>query len=144
MGKDDASSPTISMEAIMLTAVIDAIEERHVITVDTTNAFVQTDISTDKQGDRIVMVIKGPLVDMLIQIELETYQSQYVVEKGRKCPTCKLRKQSMVCYNPDYYIIKKFERTLKSMGSRSTRMIHVLPIKLLMANNLPLHGMSMI
>ena len=31
MGKEDASSPTVSLEAILLTAVIDAIEERHVI-----------------------------------------------------------------------------------------------------------------
>ena len=60
MGKDDASSPTVSMEAIMLTAMKDALEERHVITVDIPNAFVQTNVSTDKQGDHIVLVIKGP------------------------------------------------------------------------------------
>ena len=41
-------------------------------------------VSTDNQGDRIIAVMKRPLVDMLIQIELETYQSHYVIEKGKK------------------------------------------------------------
>ena len=94
MGKDDVSSLTISMEAIMLTAVIDTMEERHVITVDIPNAFVQTNVFTDNQGDRIVMVIKGPLVDMLIQIEPETYQSQYVIEKGKKVLYLHVKKAS--------------------------------------------------
>ena len=32
--------------------------------VDIPNAFVQTDVTMDNQGDQIVMVIKGPLVDI--------------------------------------------------------------------------------
>ncbi len=73
MGKDDTSSRTVSHEAILLTAVIEALEGRNVITVDIPNVFVQTDVGNDKDGDKIIMVIKGPLVDMLIQIEPHTY-----------------------------------------------------------------------
>ena len=82
MGKDDALSPTLSMEAIMLTAVIDAIEEKHVITVDIPNAFVQTDVSTDNHGYWIIVVIKGPLVDMLMQREPETPMCHWEGKEG--------------------------------------------------------------
>ena len=41
MDKEDSSSPTVLTEAILLTAVVDAIEERDVATVDIPNAFIQ-------------------------------------------------------------------------------------------------------
>jgi hypothetical protein len=40
--KEDASSPTVSNEAVMLMCVIDADENRDVAIVDIPNAFVQT------------------------------------------------------------------------------------------------------
>ena len=41
MLKDDAASPTASLESIMITGVIDAHEERDVMTADVPNAFIQ-------------------------------------------------------------------------------------------------------
>ncbi len=38
--KEDASSPTVSSEAVMLTCVIDATKKRDVAVVDTPNAFI--------------------------------------------------------------------------------------------------------
>jgi hypothetical protein len=40
--KEDVSSPTVTAEAVMLTCVIDAQENRDVAVVDIPNAFVQT------------------------------------------------------------------------------------------------------
>ena len=46
--KEDASSPTVSNEAVMLTCVIDADENRDVAIVDIPNAFVQTVVEDEK------------------------------------------------------------------------------------------------
>lgn len=51
--KEEAASPTASTEAILLTAVIDAAEGRDVATVNIPNAFIQTDVGNDKDGDQI-------------------------------------------------------------------------------------------
>jgi hypothetical protein len=60
MGRDEAASPTAVTESIILTALIDAKEQRDVMTADIPNAFVQTDIENNSKGERIVMKIRGP------------------------------------------------------------------------------------
>jgi hypothetical protein len=40
--KEDASSPTVATESVLLACIIDAEEERDVAVVDIPNAFVQT------------------------------------------------------------------------------------------------------
>jgi hypothetical protein len=58
LSKDDSSSPTVSLESIFLTGVIDAKEGRDILTADIPNAFIQTTIPEDLNGDeRIVMKI---------------------------------------------------------------------------------------
>jgi hypothetical protein len=82
MEKEETASPTATTEAILLTAVIDAEEGRDVATVDIPNAFVQTDIP---DGDeKIIMKIKGALVDMLVEIDPELYRDHVVYEEGSK------------------------------------------------------------
>lgn len=54
----------------MLTAVIEAEEGRDVATMDIPNAFIQTDLpSTDEEGNRTIMKIRGALVDILCELE---------------------------------------------------------------------------
>lgn len=48
------------------------------------NAFVQTDVKEAKRGGEIVMKIHGALVDMLIQLDPNTYQDYVVYERGQK------------------------------------------------------------
>jgi hypothetical protein len=70
MERDDAASPTAMTESILITATIDAKQKRDVMTADIPNAFVQTDVDEKNQvkGDRIIMKIRGPLVDMLLEV----------------------------------------------------------------------------
>ena len=42
ISKEDVSSPTVSTEAVLLTCIIDAEEERDVAVIDIPNAFIQT------------------------------------------------------------------------------------------------------
>jgi len=55
--KEDATSPTVLTESILLTAAIEAREGRDVMTADIPNASVQTDVHNTKSGDRTVMKI---------------------------------------------------------------------------------------
>jgi hypothetical protein len=66
--KEDVSSPTVTAEAVMLTCVIDAQEGRDVAVVDIPNGFVQTVVSEEDAQHRVVVRIRGPLVDILVSI----------------------------------------------------------------------------
>jgi hypothetical protein len=69
LSREDSASPTAALESIMLTAVIDAHEERDVMTCDIPNAFIQALMPKVKDGDeRVMMKITGVLVDMLVKL----------------------------------------------------------------------------
>jgi Reverse transcriptase (RNA-dependent DNA polymerase) len=76
--KEEASSPTISTEAVFLTSVIDAREQRDVATVDVPGAFMQADMD-----DVVHMRLDGVMVDMLIEIDPK-YQEFITLEKGKR------------------------------------------------------------
>jgi len=83
MSREDTSSPTVSTEAIFLTSVIEAEEERDVATCDIPNAFIQTECAfRDKDGHRTVMKIRGVLVDILCDIDPK-YRMYVVYERGQ-------------------------------------------------------------
>jgi hypothetical protein len=62
----------VTTESTLLTAVIDAKQRRDVMTADIPNAFLQTSLGEKPVGERITMKIRGPLVDMLIEMSPET------------------------------------------------------------------------
>jgi hypothetical protein len=72
VGRNQASSPTVSTESIFLTVTIEAEENRDIMTVDIPNAFVQTELNL--QEEMIFMKIRGVLVDMLVEINPEMYK----------------------------------------------------------------------
>ena len=83
MDTEDTASPTVMTESVMLTAVIDAEEGRDVATFDIPNAFIQTHVDErDAQGDRIIMKIKGEMIDMLIEID-PSYADYVTHENGQ-------------------------------------------------------------
>jgi hypothetical protein len=57
----------------MLTCVIDAQEDRDVAVVDIPNAFVQTVVSEEDADHRMIVRIRGPLVDILVSIAPDVY-----------------------------------------------------------------------
>jgi hypothetical protein len=56
LSREDSASPTAALKSIMLTAVIDAHEERSVMTYDIPNAFIQALMPEVKDGDERVMM----------------------------------------------------------------------------------------
>ena len=71
MSKEDASSPTVATESVLLSSIIDAEEERDVAVIDIPNAFIQTRVEDEK--DMVIIRVRGVLVDLLLEIAPEVY-----------------------------------------------------------------------
>ena len=77
--KEESTAPTVSTEAVFLTAVIDAMEGRNVVVLDVPGAFMQAKI------DELVHVRStGAMVTLLLDIDHEMYKDYVVVEKGEQ------------------------------------------------------------
>jgi hypothetical protein len=83
ISKEDASSPTVATESVLLFCIIDTEEHRDVAAVDIPNAFVQTRVENEK--DMAFIKIRGILVESLVEIAPEAY-NPYVPQnkKGNK------------------------------------------------------------
>jgi hypothetical protein len=115
--KQDVSSPTVTAEAVMLTCVIDAQENRDVAVVDIPNAFVQTVVSDEDAEHRVMVHIRGPLEDILVSMAPDVYGPYVSVTKtGQKVLIVE-------CLNAVYGTMvaallyyKKFVKSLKSQA----------------------------
>jgi Reverse transcriptase (RNA-dependent DNA polymerase) len=59
--KEDASSPTVAIDSLMLTCVIDAKENHDVATADIPGAFMQADMD-----EVLYMRLEGKMVEILL------------------------------------------------------------------------------
>jgi hypothetical protein len=84
INKEEASTPTVATESILLTGIIEAKEKRDVMTTDIPNAFVQRSAGLTKDGERIIMKIRGALVDILVELDSHTYKEHVLFENGSK------------------------------------------------------------
>ena len=82
VSREDKSSPTVLNEYLMLTCAVDAYEMRDVMTMDIPNAYIQAEVPKMKKGERIVMKVRGELIDWLCQIDPSGYLPYVVVERG--------------------------------------------------------------
>jgi hypothetical protein len=73
ISKEDASTPTVATEAVILSCIIDAKEGRDVVVVDIPNAFVQTRV--ENESNIAFIKICGVLVDILVEIAPDVYKS---------------------------------------------------------------------
>ena len=76
--KEDAASPTVSLEGVLLTAVVDAEEGRDIAVVDIPNAFVQT-----KNVDKVIMKMRGKLAELMVLMAPEIYRKAIILEHGK-------------------------------------------------------------
>ena len=93
ISKDEESSPTASITAIMMTCLIDAIEERVVGIVDIPGAFLQCDMPA---GDVTHIKLVGAMADLLIKIDPKLYQPCAV--KNKKGETVLYTKANKAIY----------------------------------------------
>jgi hypothetical protein len=111
VSKQEAHSPTAALESITLTCVIDAKENRDVMTADVPNAFIQAPMPTKyKNEKRVIMKSTGALVNILVTID-STYSNYVVYEKKEKFFMLKYFTLSMIWSRQRYYGTRSFVRT---------------------------------
>jgi hypothetical protein len=87
MAKEDASSPTVAIESLMLSCVIDAEEGRDVGTVDIPGAFMQADME-----DTVHMKMEGKMAELLVRIDPKLYRKYVRMESGKMVLYVELKK----------------------------------------------------
>ena len=112
--REEATSPTAATEAILITGVLDAKQRRDVMTLDIPNAFVQTEIP--ERGDKIIMKIRGRLVDILTEICPGVYDDYVIHEGKQQVLYVKMLRAlyGMLISSVLYY--KKFRKDIESIG----------------------------
>ena len=85
--KEEASSPTVAIEAVMLSCVIDAMERRDVATVDIPGAFMQADME-----DIVHMKLEGKMAELLVRIDPQLYRKHIQLERGKQVLYVELKK----------------------------------------------------
>ena len=115
ISKEDSSSPTVATEAVLLSCIIDAQEQRDVVVIDVPNAFIQTRIEDAK--DMVIIKIRGILVDMLLDIAPDVYGPYVTTDKKG------VKQLTVRCLNAIYGTMVasllyycKFVRSLKRNG----------------------------
>jgi hypothetical protein len=115
IAREEASSPTAALEAILITGVIDAKHNRDVMTLDIPNAFVQMEISLG--GEKIIMkILQGQLVDILLELCPGVYKDYAIIEGKHKIMYVRMLKAlyKMLISSILYYI--KFRKDIESIG----------------------------
>jgi len=91
ISKEEATSPTVSLELIMLTAAINAKEGCDVMSADIPNSYIQAELPPTPEGeDRILVKIQGELAKLLMKIAPDFYAPFVVMERGVKMIYCEV------------------------------------------------------
>eukprot|EP00978_Attheya_sp_CCMP212_P040803 scaffold226459_cov23-Attheya_sp.AAC.2 len=96
--KEEASSPTVAIESVMLTSVIDAKENRDVAIVDIPGAFMQADMD-----ELVHMKLEGKMAELLVMLDPKLYRKYIQVEKGRNVLYVELKKHCTALSGPHSY-----------------------------------------
>ena len=81
--KQETTSPTVAKESVFITSVITAYEKRETGTFDIPGAYLNADC--DANDEPIVMVLKGRLAEMMVQVDPSLYR-KYITVDGNGTP----------------------------------------------------------
>ena len=112
MTKEDTSSPTVSLPAVLATAVIDAYEGREVAVIDIPNAFVQT----ENVGEVVHMKIRGEMALILVQLFSEYYKDYLTEENGTPVLYVQVLKALYGLLQSSLLYYKKFVKDIEEIG----------------------------
>ena len=112
--KHDATSPTVTTEALMTTAIIDAKQNRGVITLDKPNAFVQTPVP--KSEEKVIMRITGLLVDYLVNLFPTKYEDYVTIQNQTNLLYVEMKKALYGMMLSSLLFYKHFRQNLESIG----------------------------
>ena len=110
--KEEATSPTVALESVLLTATIDAHERRDVAIVEIPGAVLQANLDDD-----VWVPFDGTLADLMVKAAPKIY-SKYVTinSKGKKVLYVKLKKALYGCLKSTILFYRKLASDLTKMG----------------------------
>jgi hypothetical protein len=105
-----ATSPTVALESVLITATIDAYEERDVAIVDVPGAFLSADMD-----EEVIMTIRGRLAELMVKAAPNIYR-KYITLDAENQPILyvKLQKALYGCLTSALLFYEKLVRDLKS------------------------------
>ncbi len=110
--KEDAASPTVSAESMLITSATAGSKKRHVRCYVVPNAFVNTDVDED-----VLMVLKGELAGMMVHIAPQIYRKHITVDKkGTPVLYVKLQKALYRLMQASLLFYRKLKKELEDFG----------------------------
>ena len=117
MSKEEAASPTVALESVMISCTIDAKEKRDVAIVDIPNAFIQTANEKLKEHHkRDIMKLRGVLVEMMVRMYPEIYEPYVSYENGVAVLYLELLMAVYGMIKSPLLFYRKLRRDLESIG----------------------------
>ena len=108
--KDETSSPTATPESVLLTALVDAVEDRHVVVADVTGAYLKADMD-----DFVLIRLSGDDVDMMCNANPD-YEKFITKNNGRRTLFLQLKKALYGCVKSALLWYCLFRDTLQDLG----------------------------
>jgi hypothetical protein len=109
--KEDVASPTAAIESVMLTCVIDAMEERDVAITDIPGAYL-----TAQMDEKVHVKLEGKLAELMVLTAPETYRTSISLESGKKVLYVKLKKALYGCLKSALLFYQKLSGDLVEEG----------------------------
>jgi hypothetical protein len=110
--KYDATSPTVSLEAVLITSTIDAFEGRDVAIVDVPGAFL-----TDDMYEEVLMCLRGKIAEIMVKTAPELYRKYvYIGPDNKPVLYVKLMKALYGCLRSALLFYQKLLGDLEKNG----------------------------
>ncbi len=109
---ESIASPTISLEAIIATLIIDAKEERDVAIFDVPGAYLHAKMPEDKN---VILKLRGQFVDIMCNVNPE-YKRTIMYENGKKVLYLKVLRAIYGCIYSSLLWYNLYSETLVKMG----------------------------
>jgi hypothetical protein len=118
--KEEVVLPTVSTESTLIMASIAANKRWIIQCYNVPSAFVKMDVDED-----VLMLLKGKLAEMMVQIALQVYMKYVTVDrKGMKILYVKLQKALYWLMRSSLLFYRKLWKNLRSTGLLSTHTTH--------------------
>ena len=105
------TSPTVSTEAVMITATIDALEGRDVAVVDIPGAYLSADMENE-----VHVVFRGTLAEMMLMADPALYRPFVSYETGKPVLYVRIQKALYGCLKSALLLYEKLVGDLKADG----------------------------
>lgn len=92
---EQATSPTVSIEALLITCVIDAMAWRAMAVADVSGAFLKNEIPDDDED--VLVVFEGKIVELLIRTDASYERYVHINKTGKKVLYTRLKKAMYGC-----------------------------------------------